>query len=555
MSFSDNSSDDEKTVDVIYKQHVEDVSSIEIPREEWSSLCLVVEPVNLKRDLCEEGLYQPGSGEICAKYIAVSDSSVFRHAYYNYPAIKDPGIEQALFTPEPMITYADDGQELYLAVCKEMGLHPIRSFYRSLLDSKIDLKYYGIDPKAFRAIGMALSRNKNVKVLDLTDNWINNDGCYHLGEMLLSNSTICKINLSGCRIGPRGGQVLFNFLRYNRALYKLNLAKNELEDEGVEYLARAIIKGADVVNVNLSKNKLTAKAVLSLADAFEIRNKFTHLDLSWNTILSPKAIFLLCNYLSVNEWFKHLNLSWNSLQGFMVGQAIKILLANPKVRRVILNNNNLKGDAIRSMGINLDKAKKLDILDLSYNPLTPKDAMYLLLRMKDSRVKLQKLLLDNVIVDSDFAETRNRILLLRFRQNTVITCGYINARLKPKVQDVRELLLKRADVIGKAPKRHKVDVGLLMLELCKLNSKPMPVKNFGQAMKRLGVHLSEGFVDEMGVAFPGPRIGKGRTVNMDILADYIKRLWPERQLPPTPPPPPPEPPAPPPKGKGNKKKK
>lgn len=103
---------------VAEEQSLED----EPPMSEWSSLELKLREKNKKRLLYSQGLYTPGSGEVCAKYIAISDSTVFRHPYYNYPAVTDPGINEAILRPEKSIIYPDDGQELYLALCEEINL-------------------------------------------------------------------------------------------------------------------------------------------------------------------------------------------------------------------------------------------------------------------------------------------------------------------------------------------------------------------------------------------------------------------------------------------------
>lgn len=536
MSSSDNSCKDEAPViQVVFTKDL-DSSSEEPPREEWSSLIFEVPEGNIKRLKYAENLYDPGSGEICSKYIALSASSVLRHPYYNYPGVLDPGIKEALLHPIPKIIYADDGQELYLALCKQMGLCPIRSFYRQLLEETISLKYYGVNPAGFRSIALSMKLNRIVKVLDLTDNWIGDDGCFHLGEMLVDNITLTELNLSGCRIGPEGARRLFVNMPLNRSLRILNLSKNQLGDQGVEYFAMAVFKGADVVNVDLSFNSLTHKCIMSLAEVLETNNKFTCLNLSWNSILSPNAVFTLCQRLSENLNFEELNLSWNSLSGQRVGNAMKILLKNPNIRRLILTNNKLEGPAITAIGFNLSKAKKLETLDLSFNPLTPVDAMNLLLRFKDRAVKLQNLIMENVFVSLEFLEVREEYLKLKYRKNTVITYGGIKATFIPVGADPREVALSRADAIGRQSKKNPADIALIVLELYKIDRQPMEQKEFTRAVRSRGASLDDDLVLEILNLFPGPRTEKIKTINMAALVDYIKRKWPDRKLPPTPPP-------------------
>lgn len=98
MSSSGSSVAEQNPVVTIFK-NVLSSSSEEPPMEEWSSLIIRTPPDSPKMALYKEGLYDPGSGEICGKYIPMSDSAVVRHPYFSYPGIIDPGIVEALVDP------------------------------------------------------------------------------------------------------------------------------------------------------------------------------------------------------------------------------------------------------------------------------------------------------------------------------------------------------------------------------------------------------------------------------------------------------------------------
>ncbi|XP_053625357.1 leucine-rich repeat-containing protein 74B-like [Plodia interpunctella] len=552
MSSNTSYQDETPVVEVIFEKDLS--SSEEPPMEEWSSLLFEVPEENVKRLQYAEGLYDPGSGEICTKYIPLSASSILRHPYYNYPGIIDPGIQEALLHPEPKIIYPDDGQELYMALCNEMDICPVRSFYRELLEDKIDLKFYGINPNGFRAMAMALKLNRFVTVLDLTDNWINEDGCFHLGEMILENYTLTELNLTGCRIGPTGAKRLCAHLHLNKTLRVLNLSKNKLNDDGVDILANAIFRGSALTQINLSYNNLTGKSPAKLAEAFETNNRLTHLDMSWNSMLSPNAIFALCTELSTNRAFEVLNLSWNSLSGSRIGKAIAKLLKHPKLRHLNLSNNKLEGPAIRFLAAGLPRAPKLDTLDLSYNPLSEADAIKLVERLRESKVKLKRLLLDNVAVNAEFMEIRKEVLAYKSRSDTVITWGSLNETFVPKGTDIRDIVFNRCEAICKKSKKRPVDIALVIQQMYRDNPEPLTVKAFTITVRSHGAQLDDDLIEELAVRFPGPRTEKMRFVSLPAMIDYLKRKWPDRKLPPTPPPEP-EPIPVPKKDKGKGKKK
>ncbi|XP_075992886.1 uncharacterized protein LOC142987832 [Anticarsia gemmatalis] len=542
------------SVEVLFENS--DDSSIEVPQEEWSSL-VIEEEKNIKKILYAEGLYDPGSGEVCAKYIPLSDSDIARHVYYKYPAIVDPGNNQALFGPIPVTEYPDDGQERYLALCEEMSIPVIRSFYRSLLTTKVDLSFYGLSMKSVRTICVSLKKNEYVKSLDLTDNFLDIDACFHIGEMLVYNKSITELILRGCKIGHQGAKALLNFLPKNPRIKKLDISKNEIGDNGAEHVAKAILQGMHIPELNLSNNCISDKGVLSLTEMFEIFTKLTHLNLSNNIISEPITILKLCRVLATSKFFLVLDLSWNCLRGSRIGEAINLLLkTSPSLQYLFLNNNRIDDEAAKLIGKGLTKAKKIVTLDLSFNPLTSSDAFNLLEYLSMRKVKLQNLLLDNVVVDEKFVETREKILALPFRKLSVVTHGHVRPKMSFELRDMRLLLLKRADAIGRSgKKKDQVDFPLVILEIYRDNPDPKPVKEFTRAIQSFGLKLNDDFNDQMCIAFPGPRAkGNVKTISLEAVVDYIKRLWPDKKLPPLPPEPLVLPPIPqkPSKGKGKK---
>ncbi|XP_023945066.1 leucine-rich repeat-containing protein 74B-like [Bicyclus anynana] len=554
---STDSSEDKVETTVVYVAPVEE-SSEEPPMDEWSSLEIDIPEENPKRVLYSEGLYDPGSGEICTKYVSMSASSVFRHPYFNYPAVVDPGINDALLKPEAKITYPDDGQALYLATCKDMKQYPVMKFHRELLTDKIDLKYYCVQPFGVRAMAMALNYNRNVSSFNLTDNFLNDDACFHLGEMLMSNFTMSELILSGCRIGPEGVKLLVAGLPYNRGLRSLNLNKNGIGDLGVEYIASKVVRGIDVQKLYLSYNNISGKGANTLAEAFETHNKFTVLDLSWNNLFAPLVgTNTLLNRLSENKYLQELYLSWNSLAGARVGTAIKSLLKIPSLRVLDLSNNKLSDEGIHNFIGNMIKPKKMVTLNLSYNPLTHDDSLKLLTKMKLPAVKIQNLFMDGVLVDTDFLNLLTQLKSMKSKQNTVITYGGVSGGFKAEEPDLRDLVLNRMEFLTMKGKKKKVNMALVILQMEKDKIDIMNSKAFEDAVMATGAPLDSDLVNEMINAFAGPKSAKFKTIRISLFADYIRRKWPDRKLPPTPPPEP-EPEPPPPtkvqkKGKGKKK--
>ncbi|CAG5051076.1 unnamed protein product [Parnassius apollo] len=534
MSSEDNVIKTTDSTELMYMGK-DDETSEELPTSDWSSLIIEIKEENKKKALYAAGLYEPGSREICTKYIPMSASSIIRHPYYNYPAVLNPGIKEALFEQEEKVVYPSDGQELYLAVCKEFNQCPVRSFYNELLGKSINLSYYCINPYGVKAMAMALQHNRNVTVIDLTDNFLNDDACYHLSEMLVVNSVIKELNLSGCRIGPSGAKRLFANLPTNRSLQCLNLSRNELGDEGVKYIAESIIDGLEVPQLYLNYNNLTGDSANCLTESLEFNNKITHLDLSWNKLsILPHGTFHLLYQLSESEYLEELNLAWNSLSGARIGAAIKNVMTAPKLKKLNLSSNRLSNEAITNIAEGLVKAESLVTLDLSNNPMSIKDAQKIVLKIKSSIVSIQNLLMENVFVDNKFLRHLQQIKNLK--TDFVVAYGDVLDSRKPTESDMREILLNRAEYLAKKPKKRPVDFALVAMQLLKDNNITMTAKDFANAIGLSGAPLDEDLVDEMVNVFAGPKTAKSKTIDIRLLVDFIKRKWPERKLPPTPPP-------------------
>lgn len=553
---SDTSSEEEKVIEVIHE--VEEIisSGDDPPMSEWSSLVIELPEENQKKARHALGLYSPGSGEICGKYIWMSDSDIFRHPYYNYPAVLDPGIQEALFTPEKPVIYPDDGQELYLAVCSEMNICPVRKFHRGLITDEINLRYYCVNPLGVRPMTLALQYNKTVRRLDLTDSFLTNDACYHLGQMLNTNSTIQELILAGCRIGAPGILRMGATLITNRSLLFLDISRCQLGERGGEYFAKQIADGAGIPRVNLSNNQLGRLTAMALTEALEYCNKLTHLDLSWNNLFHAPSVAKMLVGLTFSKVLQELNLAWNAMEGDRVaGQLKEMITKIPTLRVLNLSNNRFVDETAGIIFVGLLKAKKLSTLDLSFNPLSPEGAYHGLEKMTRTRVKLENLYLEGIVVEKEFLTLLDKVMRMKSRKHFQIKYGQVLHNWTVLGPDPRKVILERGEFLGKSNKKHKLDVGLFFLKIAKENPKPIPVKTLIDIKNWENAPLDDDYINELATVFAGPKTAKDKTVNVAAIGEYVNRLWPERRLPPTPPPEPEAelPPPPPPKGKKGKK--
>lgn len=537
-TYSTNSLQTEKTeVLYVHEEHtVTDTSSSEEPpMEEWSSLIMSNQCTfpyyKPKKILEDQDSYSPGSGEICAKYMAQSDSSVLRHPYYNYPGIHDPGIEHSLFDPPPQPPpYPNDGVKLYKDLCEEHNICLTRCFSNNLCNSEIDLSYYGLTYANVRCMAIALEKNRHVECFNLTDNYLNIDACYHLGKMIKVNKTLKVLILDGCRIREEGLQQLCNEIHCNKSLKTLSLAKNDLCDSGGERFANIIKEGINFNRLNLNYNRLGMKTTNAFQEALLLQNKFIYLDLSWNTFvdIESTANFLYTLALT-SKYLVDLNLSRTGLENKDIAEAIAEVTLIPTLKVLDLSNNSFKDDCATIL-VSKAKYSTLQTFDLSSNLFTPTGACNILKPLLQSTVKLQNLYLDNICVNRNFIRILRKVNEMKCRSNFVITYDKVLHDWVAVGKDPRELILRRGEYMGRM-KKQKKDVPMFLFSLGHVTDK-LRAKELVVMMKDQKIPVNDDWVSGLIAAFPGPLIENKPTVNTVLMLEFMRRLWPELKLPP-----------------------
>lgn len=528
----DNTENIEVEVEQLFRKYTgPSTSSIELPKDQWSSL--IISKTGLKdsskRSLRELGLLPSESEAICATDIPISDSDVFRHPYYSYPAVLDPGIKEALLEPDsPRPPYPGDGYQLYMDLCEEFNVCPVRLFYSNLLNSEINLKFYCPNSQNVKIMAMALQNNEHVKRLDLTECYLDQDACYHLGEMIKTNRTLEALILDRCKIQAAGLLRIKFGMSINNSIKTLNLARNDLTDIGGEVFANIIYSGARLNVVNLSNNGLGVMTARALCESISFTNYFTHLDLSSNTFVPAESIVKFLKALAfTGDKLVELDLSFSALDKIRVAEALAEVTLLPKLKVLNLSDNRFSDDSAAPLVSNLLKSK-LRTYNLSNNLFTPVGACSILQMLTLPRVKLQQLYLDNICVNRNFIRVLADIRKMKSRKNFIVTFDRVLHDWEAIGDDPRNLILRCGEYMGKTKKK---DVPLFLLSLSCVADNIRP-KELVVMMKHQKMTVNDDWVDGLIQAFPGPLVDKKPTVDAKKMREYIKRIWPDMKLPP-----------------------
>ena len=101
-------------------------------------------------------------------------------------------------------------------------------------------------------------------------------GAHSLSTLLLKNTSIKELLVTGNKLGPQGASILAHTLQFNKSLKKLDLSFNEIGPSGAGALA-SVFKHVSLVSLNLRCNelgpaggKLIAKKLRECSDSLKI---------------------------------------------------------------------------------------------------------------------------------------------------------------------------------------------------------------------------------------------------------------------------------------------
>ncbi|KAK9679318.1 Leucine rich repeat [Popillia japonica] len=442
----------------------------------------------------------------CLAQILLSRSSLLKHPLYYFPPLLDPGIDAAFnYNRKSRLTIV----------------------IKSLPTKELNLRYYGLTDKEFRAIANALNLNTCVEVLNLEENFLNPQSAYCIEELLRENNTLKSLNMKECRIGQTGAANLSEGIMLTQSLRQLDLSHNDLGTEGIQSLAAAFRDNSTIRHLNLGHNNLDLNAAPIIASILKENGILEELDLTWNNLGVPLAMKPLCEALVQNTGLRSLNLSWN---GIMLKPAFrhltKCMKKNGTLECLDLSNNRIGPSMCGLLKGALRKNKSLRALNLAFNILSPDNAYDLidLMLSKNAPPGFDLLDLENLFVKKDCVPLIRRATRLGKRVNVTGILG----NWVIKGPHIIKLLFDRAKLLAQKPKRKskRKDFGHFVLSL---PEKPMKKSAFEAAAKKFKMKMVDNdLLVEITKQFPY----KKKAIDCVALKEKYLDLYPDTQPPP-----------------------
>lgn len=168
------------------------------------------------------------------------------------------------------------------------------------------------------AFASALNSNAKLKAINL-DNprlfSLQEETTVHLAKMLRNNSSLVEIHLRKHRIGDFGADWIADNLRLNRNLKILDLSCNEIDDEGCHSISLHLLQhSTPLEKLELSQNRVRDDGAFHLANALLTNKRLLALGLSGNLIRS-EGLMSLFSALKINSTLQSILLWGNSVKG------------------------------------------------------------------------------------------------------------------------------------------------------------------------------------------------------------------------------------------------
>ncbi|CAM9358212.1 unnamed protein product, partial [Discosporangium mesarthrocarpum] len=190
--------------------------------------------------------------------------------------------------------------------------------------TSLDVSCNKIDSSAHALREYVASRTCSLKSLSLSKADIDDGECTELMEAISTNFSIESLDLSHNMIGEQethnfvnpdfktGGEAIAEMLESNITLTRLDLSWNSVRMNSAITLGKALAYNTQLLELNLSNNSLACRGVQAIAHSLRFNNSIETLDLSFNN-MTPRAAMVMANALLDNKSLTRLNMNHNNI--------------------------------------------------------------------------------------------------------------------------------------------------------------------------------------------------------------------------------------------------
>ena len=234
-----------------------------------------------------------------------------------------------------------------------------------------------------------------ISILNLEFNAISAKGIKIISDLISKEScTLKKIDLSHNFLGDEGSKILSMGIIKNNSIEKINLTGNKIVDKGIISIAKSLLINNSIKKISFKNNYITNEGIIEFCNILKDSpyDKFTSLDISLN-LINHEGLVEYSRFLNIHYTNKNLSISGKiSLEEqreFFINcenlnnikiidfypfdiysenyyYLNKILLNNYNIKSIfITNNNSLSGIGIQEISSGISQNKKIKQISMS----------------------------------------------------------------------------------------------------------------------------------------------------------------------------------------------
>ena len=281
------------------------------------------------------------------------------------------------------IKYQND--ETFIKFPKSLGEQGCKYLNQVLGKFKIqylDFSFSKIGNNGLNFIVESIKINNSLRKINISDNYLGNDGIKQLTENL--NKNILFLDISNNHFEPNACSYLSNYLSESK-IEKLIMSNNKIKLVGIKELFPGLEKCINIKYINLRGNDLEEQCCKIISDFLKLNHSIIKLNLSKNKI-DAKGMNELVDGLIVNDSIKELNLQNNLLDDFCGKVTSRLLIESNSLEKLDLSNNKIKEIGCLEISKGLLSSNKLTHFSISSNDIGNLGASYLLKALEENNI-------------------------------------------------------------------------------------------------------------------------------------------------------------------------
>ncbi|KAL3878556.1 hypothetical protein ACJMK2_030893 [Sinanodonta woodiana] len=388
----------------------------------------------------------------------------------------------------------EKGEEYYRKVCTKLKVVPCSSVIKQFGRSFVSIKDCNLHSKELKAFFMAITPEMEMTTFDLGGNNLGVKELTYALSVVSLHKSLVNLFLENCDVNGQALRCLADFMKTNNTLKVLDLSDNKVNDGDAEHIAAIIESNGSITELILRRNNIGDGAEI-IGKALLHNDTIATIDLSWNNIRAKGSIGL-CHGLMKNTGLKILIVAWNGFGCEGCAALSHCLIHNTTLTTVDLTCNQIHPPALFKLIKGLENNKTLIKLKLGYNPITaPMTRVFLKRLLKADQSGLKEVDLEGVTVDKEFPSIlgtiqEKRSFLVRFKEALPMNKEEVH-KIDPKnifeIDPVRILMFM---------KEHMRSIDFF-LKLDKESSSQLSREEIEHAFKLEGYPVSSSVLDQV----------------------------------------------------------